>query len=76
MSRPTEPGYYWLADAMGLGWEIVRVWLEGGEVWFSRVGCDSAFRSDRWVSDDQWGGRITQNLLPIRHPHSKAKELL
>lgn len=68
MARPTEPGWYWLADAMGLDWEIVRVWLEGEDVWFARTGDDSAFRADSWVSANQWGGRITQEPAPDPPP--------
>lgn len=67
-TKPTEPGWYWLSDAMGLGWEIVRVWLEGNEVWFNRTGDDSAFRAGRWVTDNQWGGKITQEPVAAPEP--------
>lgn len=62
MSRPTEPGWYWLADAMGEDWQIVRVYHDG---YYGMVESDFVSRVEN-IADERWGGRITQE--PVVSP--------
>lgn len=71
MSRPTEPGYYWLHTNNWKpepGWTIVEVAkdLDGGLAIYY-IGCDYPF-SLTGVGSDQWGGKITQEPAPDPPP--------
>ena len=67
MSKPTEPGYYWLLlPSLGgndAAWIIVEVGekvLESGtERCVYHPGIEYTFHT-YYYADDQWGGRITQ----------------
>jgi hypothetical protein len=63
MSKPTEPGYYWLRD--GEDWVIVGVGLspfDGPDI-VEWPGTEQYSRVSQFA-DDAWGGRITQEPAP------------
>ena len=65
--RPTEPGWYWLSDAMGEDWEIVRVYHDGYEGHYARVDFDCVSRIES-AADERWGGKITQEPVVGEKP--------
>lgn len=62
MSRPTEPGHYWLNVG---AWHIVEVVKSQDELLYYYTGGDPAFAVGH-THDGQWGGRITQQ--PVTDP--------